>query len=408
MAADNIFGFSPEDWANKSETERQLIRNAILNEFPNEDAQAQASLVDDPTSFDLKFGGKYTVPWYKRSFGNTSSVINQNRFGNKVASQLEERARKYEKNNREFYKRYGEAGSPLNGANSYSGCDITPTITVGSKSFVIGNISTISYSIHRDKTPVRVLGHTYPKGFVSAGRTIAGTLIFTIFDRHALHDIIASTIAEADPAKKYSSPLVDQLPPFDITILYQNEFGSTSYMSIYGVEISDEGQSHSINDIYTENVMQYVARDIDLMMWADDSWTPRTLAFTNNAVFIDDQHNKIVKSQIDELNKIRGNRLKDISQLALIVKDLTSSKTSIEDITPQTAATIAEIATLTRLITESNEEIAAIQSQVVDIDAQLLDAQESDQTQLTQSQINRVFTSKKDSPYNLDRTKLTL
>jgi hypothetical protein len=57
--------------------------------------------------------------------------------------------------------------------------------------------------------------------------------------------------------------LVDQLPPFDITLLFSNEVGDNSYMVLYGVEIVNEGQTMSIQDLMTENVMQFVARDVD-------------------------------------------------------------------------------------------------------------------------------------------------
>lgn len=44
-----------------------------------------------------------------------------------------------------------------------------------------------------------------------------------------------------------------------------NEHGNGATLNIYGVSILTEGQTMSIEDIYTENTMQYIAMDIDLM-----------------------------------------------------------------------------------------------------------------------------------------------
>jgi len=53
----------------------------------------------------------------------------------------------------------------------------------------IGEIQTISYSIHRENTPIRTLGHSNVRGFIKGGRTIAGSLIFTVFNEYAFYKI---------------------------------------------------------------------------------------------------------------------------------------------------------------------------------------------------------------------------
>lgn len=152
--------------------------------------------------------------------------------------------------------------------HSYSGCDIRAIATdnrTGSAK-IIGNLSTISYSIHREVVPVRSLGRTYPKDFTRGPRTVAGTLVFTIFDRYALYDI-ASVKSKYDQGvgENAFSLLGDQMAPFDVNIVFQNELGDLSQMTIYGIQLVDEGQVMSINDIYTESTHSYVARDIDVM-----------------------------------------------------------------------------------------------------------------------------------------------
>jgi hypothetical protein len=139
---------------------------------------------------------------------------------------------------------------------------------------VLAELSTISYSIHREKFPVRALGSVYPKGFTKGPRTIAGSLVFTVFNKHVLDEFLNATTAvistgvtgsDIDQHNAISPALSDQIPPFDITVTYNNEHGESAKMVIYGVEIVNEGQVTSVNDMITENEMQYVARDIDLM-----------------------------------------------------------------------------------------------------------------------------------------------
>jgi hypothetical protein len=137
---------------------------------------------------------------------------------------------------------------------------------------VLGELQTISYSVFREKAPVRTLGSVYPRGFVRGGRTIAGTMVFTIFHRHALHELLQelnlgmyNTGTSDHDKHHYSTNMVDQLPPIDLSLLFANEYGAISYMGIYGVEFVQEGATFSIEDIFSENVVQYVARDLDPM-----------------------------------------------------------------------------------------------------------------------------------------------
>ena len=158
---------------------------------------------------------------------------------------------------------------PISGAyNSYSGADIVASINVPSndttsrffRTAVIGELQTITYSIHREKAPVRALGFINPKGFTNGMRTIGGSLIFTVFDSHMMR-----RFASADDTRRSGNFITDEMPPFNVTVTFANEYGAASTLSIYGVTIVDEGQTMSIDDIITENVMSYMARDISLM-----------------------------------------------------------------------------------------------------------------------------------------------
>jgi hypothetical protein len=165
---------------------------------------------------------------------------------------------------------------------SFSGADIVATITpLGGKPVVFGEIQTISYSMYRPTTPVTALGRINPKGVVRGPRTIAGSLIFTVFDRHVLKEIMEAYstdktkvsktfqdvygFTENDVSELRSYGKTDEMPPFDINISFLNEYGNAATLNLYGIYILTEGQIMSIEDMITENTMQYIAMDIDLM-----------------------------------------------------------------------------------------------------------------------------------------------
>lgn len=129
---------------------------------------------------------------------------------------------------------------------------------------VLGELTTVSYSIHREKFPVRSLGSVYPKTFTRGPRTIAGSLLFVVFNQAVLHELLNPDKSEIEYYNR-STTLPDQIPPFDIIINFANELGSISQLIIYGVEIQDEGQVMSIDNMALENTMRFVARDIDPM-----------------------------------------------------------------------------------------------------------------------------------------------
>jgi hypothetical protein len=129
----------------------------------------------------------------------------------------------------------------------------------------LATIQTLSASTARDKRAVHACGSVYPKGFTRGPRSIAGSCIFTVFNEHVLYDFLEAHASDFDAHKGLTSALLDQLPPVDFSIAFANEYGAISRMHIYGVEFVNEGQTLSIQDLLTENVVQYVARDIDPM-----------------------------------------------------------------------------------------------------------------------------------------------
>lgn len=143
--------------------------------------------------------------------------------------------------------------------DSYSGADIVAQIVLpGEPAITIGEIQTLSYSIHRENTPVRLLGNVSPAGFVKGPRTTAGSLIFTVFNNYFFY----KTKAFQSGLMRGLYPLGDMLPPFDIVISFSNEFGMFSKMRINGVTIIDEGGTMSIDDLRIEQTYSYLARGI--------------------------------------------------------------------------------------------------------------------------------------------------
>lgn len=139
----------------------------------------------------------------------------------------------------------------------------------GSTTEALGNLQTISWSIFREKTPVRRLGSVYPKSFGRGQRTIAGTMIFTLFNTYVLSKLMEKSLhyySTGQMDKDFytdSTVLLDQLPPLDISLVAANEYGAISHMGLYGVEFVSDGGTFSIEDIFSEVTVQYVARDFD-------------------------------------------------------------------------------------------------------------------------------------------------
>jgi len=193
--------------------------------------------------------------------------------------------------------------------NSFSGVDIKAVFHNQS----VAPLQAISYAIQREKAPVYTMGSADPRAFSRGKRGIAGTLIFAVFDRHALaataggvfenalfwadrEEIRPSTnnqsfgdpgfewgegvsptdvLGEASPGgingqgdsldfdQVLTGPwYADQIPPFNVTLTGANELGVMMLMRIFGVEILNEGYGISIDDLLSEMQMTYVCRAI--------------------------------------------------------------------------------------------------------------------------------------------------
>jgi hypothetical protein len=180
--------------------------------------------------------------------------------------------------------------------NSFSGVDIKATFGT----VVIGELQGISYSVTREKAPIYTMGSADPRSFSRGKRGIAGTLIFTVFDRSALiaafegkrdgtgwffahdtdiarrpvevTDAYGKSVNEARGEQVHETVFTDnywtaawypdQLPPFDVVLTAANEYGQVARMNINAVEILNEGSGVSVDDIVTEQQMTFIAREV--------------------------------------------------------------------------------------------------------------------------------------------------
>ncbi|RKZ07405.1 hypothetical protein DRQ25_11660 [Candidatus Fermentibacteria bacterium] len=163
--------------------------------------------------------------------------------------------------------------------NSFSGADIVAYIHIPPQSLrgqdaegivketepvvgILGTLQTLSYSIHREVVPVRAIGKTAAHSYTRGPRTIAGTMVWATMDQYVLADALRFTYTdEWDP----SSILIDQIPPFNIIVTFNNEYGDVSTMGLYGIRMVNEGSTFSVDDIMTEQTNTYVAGDMDLL-----------------------------------------------------------------------------------------------------------------------------------------------
>jgi len=196
--------------------------------------------------------------------------------------------------------------------NSFCGVDIVATFG----NSLIGELQGISFTVSREKAPIYTMGDPNPRSFSRGKRGIAGSLIFTLFDREALLEALSSQPnmrylanvaslrgrygAEADNIMKEGGGVVseittdpssgtvgilstaddgirnyisteramakamyyDQLPPFTIVLTAANEYGMSMKMQINGVEIMNAGSGTSIDDITIDTTCTFVATDI--------------------------------------------------------------------------------------------------------------------------------------------------
>jgi hypothetical protein len=185
----------------------------------------------------------------------------------------------------------------------------------------VATLQGITVSITREVMPVFVMGDPNPKAFAKGKRAIAGNLVFTQFDKHAIlkmshlfgktnpsylgelgnfaqnNSLInaqssvkefyslqqtnqtmaglvnpnGDTNAQAikrELAETYALvsqrrfKFADQVPPLDVTITMVNENGQVAYTAVHGVQLVNEGFGYTLDDLSSEVAFTFVARDV--------------------------------------------------------------------------------------------------------------------------------------------------
>lgn len=193
---------------------------------------------------------------------------------------------------------------------TFSGADIVASFG----GVPVGTLAGITWSITREKAPIYTMGSPNPRSFSRGKRGIAGSLIFTVFDRPSLYEMLAShkddetvqfytrasnvmpgwdtdvalshrgisPVGEQKVDVRAAFPYYnDQIPPFDVTITFANEYGQAAVRRIYGVELLNEGSGASMDDIVIEETMTFVARDVGPMYATGQ---PKNPNFSENAL----------------------------------------------------------------------------------------------------------------------------
>lgn len=145
--------------------------------------------------------------------------------------------------------------------STYSGADIVCVFRfpefMEEDPMVFGSIKTISYSTYRDKFPVRGLGSINARGFTKGARTIAGTMVFTLFNEPIVRQF-ASKLYEEN-----INIAPDEIPSFDVDITLLNEYGNHTNITLYDVEIVEGNQIMTIDNLETNEQYSFVAQGIE-------------------------------------------------------------------------------------------------------------------------------------------------
>lgn len=121
-----------------------------------------------------------------------------------------------------------------------------------------GNLQTLSISTTRDYGAERPLGTSWVRDYSPGARSVAGSLVFTLFDGDSLRALDGYRPDRSRDDNGLYSP--DDIPEFNIIASATNEYGQTISTILLGVRIVNSGMNIGVQDVFTEQVLSYVAR----------------------------------------------------------------------------------------------------------------------------------------------------
>lgn len=160
-------------------------------------------------------------------------------------------------------ERFDTAEYRLYSGNNFTSSDmrVLARSPLNGSPVLLGTLSMLSYSVHRDKFPVVSLGMRGTRGFTRGHRTIAGSLAFQSIDTDAffrLTKAMAETIGRND--SQYI--LADELPPFDVIVTAINEEGGSSVFGLFGLTILDFGTSFALEQLIPNETYSFIAAKV--------------------------------------------------------------------------------------------------------------------------------------------------
>jgi hypothetical protein len=121
----------------------------------------------------------------------------------------------------------------------------------------VGQLAALSVSTHRDTFPVGSMPFVSAKGFTQGRRMVAGTLIFHTIDR----SVLANRYEHSYLGRHFIHDHADELPLFDILVVYVNEEGMASFEEVIGVRVVDFGRTVSLENLNPAETYSYMAID---------------------------------------------------------------------------------------------------------------------------------------------------
>lgn len=164
----------------------------------------------------------------------------------------------------------------------------------------VDTLQGITISITREKAPTYIMGTVHPVSVTRGKRGLAGTMSFVHFDREPLSYLMTDPAhyyyAHADEvnwlidaidtgtenqydengaliinagsvdqnaafgvSQRTAPMFLDQVQPFDATMIAQNEYGNGAWSSILGIEVINEGSGLSTDDLSHTITATYLA-----------------------------------------------------------------------------------------------------------------------------------------------------
>ena len=176
----------------------------------------------------------------------------------------------------------------------------------------LDDVMTLSYSVYRAKMPVVTLGQTSVGGYALGVKTVAGSMIRSVFTTDNLTQFqskcyianseqikkrmarINGTVPSGVPEKEMWSFMKDDLATFNIhtVVLSENQVNAyetdeqsstlfTRFESILGCVIMNNGQVYSIEDLITEGTFSFQAKSVK----SSSDITEFTIGYSNGGSF---------------------------------------------------------------------------------------------------------------------------